>query len=98
MTDKEFGILVLRAVICGGIEDELGVRLRTPFADRLDLGGPDFLVHLGIAVLGAQSEALEELAASSLALLGPREVHAKPKMIGLVIGGTEDFLRLWRGG
>jgi hypothetical protein len=26
MTDKEFGILVLRAVICVGIEDELGVR------------------------------------------------------------------------
>src|SRR6266849_7430953 len=66
-----------------------------PFADRLDLGGRDFRVDLGIAVLGAQPEALEELAACSLALLGPREVHAKPKMIGLVIGGAEDFLRLW---
>ena len=26
MTDEEFGILVLRAVICVGIEDEFGVR------------------------------------------------------------------------
>ena len=24
-----------------------------------------------------------------------RKVHVKPKMIGLVIGGAEDFLRLW---
>jgi hypothetical protein len=23
-------------------------------------------------------------------------MYAKPKMIGLVIGGAEDFLRLWR--
>src|ERR1700730_1124271 len=67
-----------------------------PFADRLDLGGRDFLGDLGIAVLGAQPEALEELVACSPALLGPREVHAKPKMIGLVIGAAEDFLRLWR--
>jgi hypothetical protein len=37
----------------------------------------------GIAVLGTQPGALEELAASSLALIGP-----------LVIGGAEDFLRL----
>src|SRR5216683_2938290 len=132
--DEQRGILVLRAVICVGIEDELGVRQvllqderihgvddhvlaaihdqrrladrlqiferllprRAPFADRLDLGGRDFLVDLGIAVLGAQPEALEELAACSLALRGPREMHAKPKMIGLVIGGAEDFLRLWR--
>src|ERR1700730_10223885 len=67
-----------------------------PFADRLDLGGRDFLVDFGIAVLGAQPEPLEELAACSLALLGARKVDAKPKMIGLVIGGAEDFLRLWR--
>src|SRR5258708_7419502 len=69
---------------------------RAPLADRLDLGGYDFLVDLGIAVLGAQPEALEELAARGLALLGLREMHAKPKMIGLVIGGAEDFLGLWR--
>jgi hypothetical protein len=31
-----------------------------PFADRLYLGGCDFLVNLGIAILGAQPEALEE--------------------------------------
>src|ERR1700722_5622155 len=134
MTDEEFGILVLRAVICVGIEDELGVRQlllqdqrvygvddhvlaavhdqrrqadrlqiferfllrRAPFADRLDLRGSDFLVDLGIAVLGAQPEALEELTARSLAPLGLREMHAKPKMIGMVIGGAEDFLGLWR--
>src|SRR5258708_36586061 len=69
---------------------------RASFGDRLDLGGCDFLVALGIAVLGAQPEALEELAARSLALLGLREMHAEPEMIGLVIGGAEDFLRLWR--
>src|SRR5260370_14495975 len=69
---------------------------RPPFADRLDLGGRDLLVDLGIAALGAQPEALEELAAGGLALLGLREMHAKPKMIGLVIGGAEDFLRLRR--
>ena len=105
MTDEEFGILVLRAVICVGIEDELGVRQvllqdervhgvddhvlaavhdqsrladrlqiferlllwRAPFADCFDLGWCDFLIHLGIAVLGAQPEPLEELAAGSLA-------------------------------
>jgi hypothetical protein len=65
-----------------------------PICRLLDLGGRGFLVHLGIAVLGAQPEALKELAAGSLALLGPCKVHVKPKMIGLVIGGTEDFLRL----
>src|SRR5258705_4992799 len=67
---------------------------RAPFADGLDLSRRDFLVNLGIAVLATQPEPLEELAARSLALLGAREVHAKPKMIGLVIGGAEDFLRL----
>jgi hypothetical protein len=36
-----------------------------PLADRLDLGGRDFLVDLGIAVLGAQPEAREEFAAPS---------------------------------
>src|SRR5216683_1210628 len=69
---------------------------RAPFADRLDLGGRDFLVDPGIAVLGAQPEALGELAARSLALLRLREMHAEPEMIGLAIGGAEDFLRLWR--
>src|ERR1700730_7496552 len=133
MLNKELWVLVLRAVIGGGIKDELGIRQvllqdervhgvddhvlaavhdqrrladrlqiferlllrRAPFADRLDLGGRGFLVHLGIAVLGAPSEALEELASCSLALLGMRKVHVKPKMIGIVIGGAEDFLRLW---
>ena len=68
---------------------------RAPFADRLDLGGRNFPVHLGIAVLAAKPEALEELTSCSLALLGMRKVHAKPKMIEIVIGGAEDFLRLW---
>jgi hypothetical protein len=47
---------------------------RAPCGDRLDLGRRDFLVDLGIAVLGAQPEALEELAARSVALLGLREM------------------------
>jgi hypothetical protein len=34
--------------------------------------------------------------ARGLALLGLREMHAKPEMIGLVIRGAEDFLGLWR--
>src|SRR6266478_2151235 len=133
MTDEEFRILVLRAVICVGIEDKLGVRQvllqdervhgvddhvlaavhdqrwladrlqifegllprRAPFADRLDLRGRYFLVDFGIAAVGAQPEALEERAARGLAVLGLREMYAKPKMIGLVIGCAEDFLRLW---
>ena len=49
-----------------------------------------------LALLGAEPEALEELAARSLALFRLREMHAKPEMIRLVIGGAEDFLRLWR--
>jgi hypothetical protein len=47
---------------------------RDPCGDRLDLGRRDFLVDLGIAVLGAQPEALEELAARNVALLGLREM------------------------
>src|SRR5882762_6578748 len=58
--------------------------------------GATFSLTSGSRALGAQPEALEELAAGGLALLGLREMHAKPEMIGLVIGGAEDFLRLRR--
>ena len=46
---------------------------RAPFADRLDLGGRDFVVHLGIAILVTKLEALQELASRRLARLGRRE-------------------------
>jgi len=52
--------------------------------------------HLGIAVLTAQPEAPEEFTSCSLAVLGMRKVHVKPKMVRIALGGTEDFLRLWR--
>src|SRR5258708_40089633 len=68
---------------------------RLQIFDRLDLGGRDFSVHLGIAVLAAQPEALEELASCRLALPGRRKVHVKPKMVGIIIAGAQDFLRLW---
>jgi hypothetical protein len=67
-----------------------------PFGDGFDLGRRNFFVDLGIAVLRAQAEAFEELAACSLTFLGPREMDPKPKMIGVVISGAEDFLRLRR--
>ena len=105
MTDEEFRILVLRAVICVGIEDELGVRqlllqdervhgvddhvlaavhdqrrladrlevvvrpieLNAPFAQGFELGGCHLFVDLGVSVLFAQAEPLEEVAASRLA-------------------------------
>ena len=67
-------------------------------ADRLDLGGRHFLVHLGIAVLSAQAEALQEFAAGGLAGFRVGEVHLQPELLRLVIGGAEDLLRLRREG
>jgi len=64
-----------------------------PFGDGFDLGRRNFFVDLGIAVLRAQAEAFEKLSACSLTFLGPREMDPKPKMIGVVISGAEDFLR-----
>ena len=58
----------------------------------------NFFVDLGIAILRAQAEAFEKLSACSLTFLGPREMDPKPKMIGVVISGAEDFLRLRREG
>jgi hypothetical protein len=58
--------------------------------------GATFSFSSGSAVLGAEPEALEELAAGSLAPGGVREMRAKPKMIRLVTGGADDFLRLRR--
>src|SRR3984893_2278125 len=69
-----------------------------PFGDGFDLGRRNFFVDLGIAVLRAQAEAFEKLSACSLAFLGPREMDPKPKMIGVVISGAEDFLCLRREG
>src|ERR1700731_4432278 len=69
-----------------------------PFGDGFDLGRRNFFVDLGIAILGAQAKAFEELTACSLTFLGSREVYAKPKMIRFVISGAEDFLRLRREG
>src|SRR6202000_2047378 len=67
-----------------------------PFADRLDLSGRDLLVDLGVAIRCSQPEVLEELAARGLALLRLAEMHAKPEMTPLFLGGAEEFLRLWR--
>jgi hypothetical protein len=105
MSDKELGILVLRAVICVGIKDELGVRqvllqdervhgvndhvlaavhdqrwladrlevvvrpfeLNAPFAQGFELCKCHLFVGLGVPVLFAQAEPLEEVAAGRLA-------------------------------
>ena len=130
MTDEEFGILVLRAVICVGIEDELGVRqlllqdervhgvddhvlatvhdqrwladrlevvvrpieLNAPFAQGFELGGCHLFVDLGVSVLFAQAEPLEEVAASRLACFRLGEMNGEPEVVGFFVGCAENLL------
>jgi hypothetical protein len=134
MTDEEFRILVLRAVICVGIEDELGVRqlllqdervhgvddhvlaavhdqrwlvdrlevvvrpieLNAPFAQGFELGECYLFVDLGVSVLFAQAEPLEEVAASRLACLRLGEMNGEPEVVGFFVGCAENLLRLGR--
>src|SRR3954452_19144566 len=69
-----------------------------PFADCFDLGWCDFLIHLGIAILGAQPEPLEQRAAASLASRRLSEMDGEPELVGWVVGGAEDPLRFVRAG
>src|SRR5258708_20157115 len=130
MTDEEFGILVLRAVICVGIEDELGVRevlvederihrvnnhvlaavhdqrwladrlevvvrpfelIAAPFAQGLELGECYLFVDLGVSVLFAQAEPLEEVAASRLACFRLGEMNGEPEGVAVFVGCAENL-------
>src|SRR5258705_1060229 len=63
---------------------------RAPLGQGLDLRRRDLLVHLWIAVLAAQAEALPERGTGGLAGCGGIEVHVLPQQVRLGIGGAED--------
>jgi hypothetical protein len=68
---------------------------RAPFGDRLHLCGRNVSVHLRIAIFVPPSEAFQKRATRRLARLRRCEESTEQKVIRLVIGGSQDFLRLW---
>ena len=88
--DDQRGLLDVFQIIPGV------VALGAPSADRGALRLRRLLAHFGIAVLAAQPEALDEFASGRLAFLGRREMHAKPEIVRVGIGCTEDFFAFRR--
>src|SRR5258706_2672675 len=72
--------------------------LHAPLADRLDLGGRDLLVLLGIAVPGPALESLHELTARGLARFRLGEMNFQPELIWRMVGRAENPLRFRREG
>jgi hypothetical protein len=60
------------------------------------LGGCHLFVDLGVAVLFAQAEPLEEAAAGRLACFQLGEMHSEPEVVGFFVGRAENLLRFGR--
>src|SRR6202140_3843443 len=100
--NEELWVLVVRAVIGVGIDDQLRVRdgvlhgrlqrvdgpllLDAPLANRFDLGGRHLVVHFGIAALLPKMRALQELPSRRLARRGRPEFDREPDTLGASAG------------